>query len=53
MLNICKIDLSNLISSSPFTVPTTLVKNRIKVDLNVLANIEANSFAFINTALAS
>ena len=37
---------------SPLTVLCTLAKNRIGIDLNILADTGANGFAFINTILA-
>ena len=37
---------------SPLTIPCTLVKNGIGVDLDILADTGANGFAFIDTTLA-
>jgi predicted aspartyl protease len=37
---------------SPLTVPCTLAKNGIGVDLDILADTGANGFAFIDTTLA-
>ena len=37
---------------SPFTVPCTLAKNGIGIDLEILADTGANGFAFIDTTLA-
>ena len=36
---------------SPLTVPCTLAKNGIGIDLDILADTRANGFAFINTTL--
>ena len=52
-LNINKINLSNLIKGLPFTVLCTLVKNRIRIDINILADTKANRVAFIDIALAN
>ena len=38
---------------SPLTIPCTLVKNGIGVDIDILADTGANGFAFMNTALAN
>ena len=38
---------------SLLTIPCTLVKNGIGVDLDILADTGANRFAFMNTALAN
>jgi hypothetical protein len=51
-LNIQEIDLSNLMGGSPLTVPCTLAKNGIGIDLDILADTGANGFAFIDTTLA-
>ena len=37
---------------SPLTVPCTLAKNGIGIDLNILADTRANGFAFIDATLA-
>ena len=52
-LSINKIDLSNLIGGSPLIVPCTLIKNRIGIDIDILADTRANGFVFINTTLAN
>jgi len=44
--------LFNLIRGSPLTVPCTLAKNKIRINLDILADTRANGFAFINTTLA-
>jgi hypothetical protein len=38
---------------SPLTVPCTLAKNGIGIDLDILADTRANGFAFINATLAN
>ena len=45
--------MSNLMGGSPLTIPCTLVKNGIGIDIDILADTGANGFAFIDTALAS
>jgi hypothetical protein len=50
-LDIQEIDLSNLIEGSPLTVLYTLAKNRIEIDLDILADTGANGFVFIDTTL--
>ena len=51
MLDINKIDLSNLIGGAPLIVLCTLVKNRIGIDIDILVDTRANKFAFIDTTL--
>jgi predicted aspartyl protease len=51
-LDILEIDLSNLMGGSPLTVPCTLAKNGIGIDLNILVDTGANGFVFIDTTLA-
>ena len=38
---------------SPLTVPCTLTKNGIGIDIDILADTGANGFAFIDTTLAN
>jgi RNase H-like domain found in reverse transcriptase/Reverse transcriptase (RNA-dependent DNA polymerase)/Integrase zinc binding domain len=38
---------------SPLTVPCTLIKNGIGIDIDILADTGANGFAFIDTTLAN
>ena len=51
MFNINKIDLFNLIKGLSFIVLYILIKNKIKINLNILINTKANSFVFINLTL--
>jgi len=43
--------LFNLIRGLPLTVPYTLAKNGIGIDLDILTNTKANGFVFINITL--
>jgi hypothetical protein len=50
-LDIQKIELSNLIEGSSLTVLYTLAKNRIEIDLDILADTRTNRFVFIDIIL--
>ena len=38
---------------SPLTIPCTLIKNGIGIEIDILADTGANGFAFIDTTLAN
>ena len=52
-LNINKIDLFNFIKDLFFIVLYILVKNKIRIDFNILINTKANKFVFINLTFIS
>jgi hypothetical protein len=47
MLDVDTIDLENLIGGSSLIKTVILVKNRIRIRINVLVDTEANRFIFI------
>ena len=51
ILDISKVNLTNLIEGPPLTVLYTLVKNRIGVNFNILIDTRVNRFIFIDTNL--
>ena len=52
MINMSKVNLSQLLGRKSFTIPCTLSCNRCKVNTTALANSRANAFALINTKCA-
>ena len=48
----CKVDLSQLIRGSAFTLPYTVSNNRLGIKTSALINIRANGFVFVNTKFA-
>ena len=51
VLDISKVNLTNLIEGPPLIVLCTLVKNRIRVNFNILIDTRVNRFTFIDIDL--
>ncbi len=52
MINLFKINLSQLISNNHFIISCTLLKNEINIIIKSFANFKANEFSFLNTFFA-
>ena len=52
-IDLCKVNLSQLLKGNSFTFPYTISSNRLKIKTYTLINIRANGYAFINTEFAA
>jgi len=52
-INLCKINLSQLLKGNSFTFLYTISSNRLGIKTHALINTKANGYAFINTEFAA
>ena len=48
-IDLCEVDLSQLLKGDSFTFLYTISSNRLRIKTYILINIKANGYAFINT----
>jgi hypothetical protein len=52
-INLCKVDLSQLLKGNSFTFLYTISSNKLRIKTYTLINTRANGYIFINTNFAA